>query len=345
MKWVQAHEHQLEHAKEKQKGKLNSVSTSPLPFAGGEGGGRFCGGDGDAFWRLSFGDDSADGEKNKGALRSFHYDFDNEPDAPPSSCHTCRSNAKRVNYRKEDTSKFSNMVSEVRKMRGLPREIEILPKMDACIGEKVAEIRTPKIRVERDKKLRKTDRRVFEEQQFKLDGEQPYEAEKISRKETSKDIFETERERTIGMIEREDGELTDFLFKKGFSLSSINARDSHLNRTEKEIVFGSRKESDGFSAENLGFELQKLKDMKIEELKSMREKQRKSQHISRELQRKKNSKVRAISPRTTSKVEIYRIKAVEDMQKARMEMKKKSQGENNGGIHRAREFRSGEKLV
>ncbi|CAK7350367.1 unnamed protein product [Dovyalis caffra] len=321
-----------EHAKAKQKEKWNSVSTSPLPFAGGEGGGRFYGGDGDAFWRLSFGDDCADGEKSRGALRSFHYDFNNEPEAPPSSCHMCRSNATRVNYKKEDTFKFSNMISEVRKMRGLPSEMEILPEMDACIREKVAEIRTPRFRVEREKKLRKTDRRVFEKQQFKLDGEKPYEAERVSREETSKNISETESERTIGMIEREDCKLTASYSKKVFSLSSINARDSHPSKTEKEIVFAAQKDSDGYSAENLSSELQKLKDRKIEELKSMREKQRKSQHINRELKRKKNSKVRAFSPRTASKVEICRIKAVEDMKKAKLKMKTKAREKTMEGF-------------
>ncbi|KAJ6935771.1 hypothetical protein NC652_010714 [Populus alba x Populus x berolinensis] len=279
-----------EHAKAKQKGKWNSVSASPLPFARGEGGGRFYGGDGDAFWRLSFGDESA----STGALSSFHNDLDSELQAPLSSCHSCRSNATRVNNRKEDQIRFSNKVSEARKMRGLAREIEILPEMDACISDKVAEIRTPRLRVERKEKMRKTDQRVFEAQQFKLDGES-YEAERVSRKETSKNISEMESERTIGRIERED-------------------------------------ESDGFSAENLSSEWQTLKDMKIEELKTKRERQRKSLYINRELQRKKKSKVRAISPRTASKVEICRIKALEDMKKAKMKKKKKAREKKMEGF-------------
>jgi len=299
-----------EHAKAKQKGKWNSVSASPLPFARGEGGGRFYGGDGDAFWRLSFGDESA----STGALSSFHNDLDSELQAPPSSCHSCRSNATRVNNRKEDKIRFSNKVSEARKMRGLPRRIEILPEMDACISEKVAEIRTPRLRVEREEKLRKTDQRVFEAQQFKLDGES-YEAERVSRKETSKNISETESERTIRRREREDCKLTASHSKKDFS--------THLRKTKKDFVFAAQNESDGFSAENLSSEWQTLKDMKIEELKTKREKQRKSLYINRELQRKKKSKVRAISPRTASKVEICRIKALEDMKKAKMKKKKK----------------------
>jgi uncharacterized protein (TIGR01568 family) len=286
------------------------VSASPLPFARGEGGGRFYGGDGDAFWRLSFGDESA----STGALSSFHNDLDSELQAPPSSCHSCRSNATRVNNRKEDKIRFSNKVSEARKMRGLPRRIEILPEMDACISEKVAEIRTPRLRVEREEKLRKTDQRVFEAQQFKLDGES-YEAERVSRKETSKNISETESERTIRRREREDCKLTASHSKKDFS--------THLRKTKKDFVFAAQNESDGFSAENLSSEWQTLKDMKIEELKTKREKQRKSLYINRELQRKKKSKVRAISPRTASKVEICRIKALEDMKKAKMKKKKK----------------------
>jgi len=308
-----------EHAKAKQKGKWNSVSASPLPFARGEGGGRFYGGDGDAFWRLSFGDESA----STGALSSFQNDLDSELQAPPSSCHSCRSNATRVNNRKEDKIRFSNKVSEARKMRGLPREIEIFPEMDACISEKVAEIRTPRLRVEREEKLRKTDQRVFEAQQFKLDGES-YEAERVSRKETSKNISETESERTIGRIEREDCKLTASHSKKDFS--------PHLRKTKKDFVFAAQNESDGFAAENLSSEWQTLKDMKIEELKTKREKQRKSLYINRELQRKKKSKVRAISPRTASKVEICRIKALEDMKKAKMKKKKKAREKKMEGF-------------
>ncbi|CAK7338329.1 unnamed protein product [Dovyalis caffra] len=155
-------------------------------------------------------------------------------------------------------------------MRGQPSEIEIFPERDACIREKAAEIRTPRFRIEREKKLRKTDLRVFEKQQFKFDGEEPYETER--------------------------------------------------------------------STENLSSELQKLKDMKIEEFKSMREKYRKSQHISRELQKKKNSKVRAFSPRTASKVEIGRIKAVEDMKKAKLKMKKKAWEKTMEGFTRLENF-------
>jgi uncharacterized protein (TIGR01568 family) len=156
-----------------------------------------------------------------------------------------------------------------------------------------------------------------------LDGES-YEAERVSRKETSKNISETESERTIGRIEREDCKLTASHSKKDFS--------THLRKTKKDFVFAAQNESDGFAAENLSSEWQTLKDMKIEELKTKREKQRKSLYINRELQRKKKSKVRAISPRTASKVEICRIKALEDMKKAKMKKKKKAREKKMEGF-------------
>ncbi|KAJ6738328.1 TRANSCRIPTION REPRESSOR OFP7-RELATED [Salix koriyanagi] len=316
-----------DHAKAKRKGKWNSVSASPLSFARGEEGGRFYGGDGDAFWRLSFGDESA----GTGALSSFHNDLDSVLQAQSSGCHSCRSHATRVNHRKEDTFRFSNKVSEARKMRGLPREIEVFPEKDAGVREKVAEIRTPRLRVEREEKLRKTNRRVYEAQQLKLDGES-YKAERVSRKETSKNISETESERTIGRIEREDCKLTASYSEKDFSVSSINESDSHLRKTKKDFVFSAQNESDGFSGENLSSEWQTLKDMKIEELRSMREKQRKSLYINREMQRKKKSKVRAISPRTASKVEVCRIKAIDDMKKAKLKKKKKAREKTMEGF-------------
>ncbi|KAJ6367895.1 hypothetical protein OIU78_000464 [Salix suchowensis] len=288
-----------DHAKAKRKGKWNSVSASPLSFARGEEGGRFYGGDGDAFWRLSFGDESA----GTGALSSFHNDLDSVLQAQSSGCHSCRSHATRVNHRKEDTFRFSNKVSEARKMRGLPREIEVFPEKDAGVREK----------------------------QLKLDGES-YKAERVSRKETSKNISETESERTIGRIEREDCKLTASYSEKDFSVSSINESDSHPRKTKKDFVFSAQNESDGFSGENLSSEWQTLKDMKIEELKSMREKQRKSLYINREMQRKKKSKVRAISPRTASKVEVCRIKAIDDMKKAKLKKKKKAREKTMEGF-------------
>ncbi|KAL6201317.1 hypothetical protein ACLB2K_025031 [Fragaria x ananassa] len=65
------------------KGKRNSPSLSSSPRIAREGGGRFYGDDG--YWRLSFGEDSVEGEKkNRGVLRSVRYDSEEEFEARPS---------------------------------------------------------------------------------------------------------------------------------------------------------------------------------------------------------------------------------------------------------------------
>ncbi|XP_024993050.1 transcription repressor OFP5 [Cynara cardunculus var. scolymus] len=74
---------------------------------------------------------------------------------------------------------------------------------------------------------------------------------------------------------------------------------------------------------NMEEEWQKLKNMKLNEIKLKSEKQRKSVDVSKEMHRKRSKqrrKVNAFSPRTLTRVEC-RIKALEDMKRTRMKMK------------------------
>ncbi|KAJ9135989.1 hypothetical protein P3X46_033106 [Hevea brasiliensis] len=305
----------------KQKVKWNSVCTSSSRCV--SSGGKFYGGDGDAFWRLSFGEESLDGLKSKNVLQSVRYNSDDDLEFPPSSYHSYRSKASRMNGT-EQVQKLSNMVSQVRKMRRLPKEEEILPE-PTCTKKKVAEIRTPRLKVERAKKLKKENQRVFKKKQLELDG-RPHVAERIPRNAVVKNMYETEPRRTGGMVEREDRKLAAADSRKDFYFSSMNSRDSYGRKLE-DCVFAAENGNSGFSAGKFSFEWQKLKQKKIEELKSTSEEQRKSLYISRESQRKRpkqSSKVRVYSPRTASKAEICKIKALEDMKKAKLKMKKKA---------------------
>lgn len=65
-----------------------------------------------------------------------------------------------------------------------------------------------------------------------------------------------------------------------------------------------------------------------EEFKAKVNKRRESVHVSRELQRRKpkqSSKVRVHSPKMATKVEIRKIKAIEDKKKAKLKMKKEEE--------------------
>ncbi|XP_002522269.2 transcription repressor OFP5 [Ricinus communis] len=296
-------------AKMKQKGKWNSVTTNPSSYATNTTGvGKFYGGDGDAFWRLSFGEDSLEGMKSRGVFKSVRYnsdDDDNDLEFPPSSFQSYS----RVN--EKEAQKFSDMVSHARKMRGLPKEIEIFPRVQTCIREKVAEIRTPRLGVEREKTLRKGNYGVFEDKQ--LEGRQA-EAEKHPRKAVAKNMYE-----------RKPGK---FVEGEDVKLAAADSRDSYLREIEEDCSLCAEKESDGFYAENHSYKWQKLKERKIEEVKSRKEEQRKSVYISRDVERKtkQNNKVKVNSPRTASKAEICKIKALEDMKKAKLKAKKKAKG-------------------
>ncbi|KAF2305347.1 hypothetical protein GH714_004128 [Hevea brasiliensis] len=122
----------------KQKVKWNSVCTSSSRCV--SSGGKFYGGDGDAFWRLSFGEESLDGLKSKNVLQSVRYNSDDDLEFPPSSYHSYRSKASRVNGT-EQVQKLSNMVSQVRNMRRLPKEEEILPEPTCTKKESFAMVK------------------------------------------------------------------------------------------------------------------------------------------------------------------------------------------------------------
>lgn len=285
--------------KVKRKGKQNSPSmVGSLQCAGGNGG-RFSGGDDDgAFWRLSFGEESANGEKiDRGVLKSVWYESDNELDVPSSR--GCRSSCPKVG---------------LKKVRELPKDVEISPEMET-------ESRTPRRRVDKDWKLRKMDQRAMEEKLLELGGGS-YEAEWESAKSVEKEALRWEPPRTISKTKRDKCKLVAAGSRKHPSASSLNSKNDG--------VFATRnlEETEGLSTENLDSEWQKLKEMKIEELKSKSGKERKSLHVSRDSQRrraKQHSKVRVNSPRTPSKVEICKIKALEDIRKSKLKMKKKAE--------------------
>ncbi|KAJ4844274.1 hypothetical protein Tsubulata_009823 [Turnera subulata] len=294
------------------KGKWNSGSMmgSPCNDNGGRGRGKFYGGDGDAFWRLSFGEDGVDGKMSREVMGSVLCDSENGLQFPPSCCQSCRSNTRNE---QEDSFRFSDMVSDVRKMRGiLPGEVEVLPEMEMYGRQKVAEIRTPRLRVERDRKLTKRNQRVIREKKMELHGE----------------VYQAEMGRRVGGIQREDCELTGSDDPKTSRyMPFMNSSESYFDKGEEEYAFSTPKESEVFAAEKLSSGWQKLKEMKIEEFKLKSERQRKSIYVNRELERKRpkqHGKVRAYSPRTATKVEICRIRALEDMKKSKLKMKKKS---------------------
>ncbi|GLU13851.1 hypothetical protein SLE2022_304610 [Rubroshorea leprosula] len=280
------------------KGNHNSLSSSKV--AAGEG--RFHAGDGDAFWRLSFGEKSVDGKESRGVLRSVWYDPDDEVGFPPSSCQRCRSNAMRT----METERVKRSW-DVEKIKEYRRDTEMLPGTDNRKGETLTIIKTPRLISARDLKLRNRFEEAVEEKRLRL--------QRIN--------SEARKKSTNPGIGRE--ELTGESLRKHHNLPYMNLGNFNLTTNDEGSAFATRRmeQSNRLSPEYSSSEWRKLKEMKIEELKVKNEIQRKSLYMSRGLQRRKTkqSKDRVFSPRTPSKVEICKIKALEDMKKAKLKMK------------------------
>nr|GLL28933.1 transcription repressor OFP5 [Ipomoea trifida] len=143
-----------------------------------------------------------------------------------------------------------------------------------------------KIKSLKDEKLRKMSRRALEERLAEMEIGCNGGGEEIIPKSIEKDIFEIEPEKEVQR---------DYLFE-GSSLE----------------------ESNPISEEEFGSERDKLEEMKINH-------ERKSIHIPRHYQRRRRKhgvKAGAYSPRTVAKIEC-KIKALEDMKRSKMKMRKK----------------------
>ncbi|KAI4332461.1 hypothetical protein L6164_017367 [Bauhinia variegata] len=268
--------------------KKHSPSVSSTQYAC-RNGGRFygCDDDDDAFWRLSFSEDGHDRKINTDVLKSLWDNSDDEHFIPSSSCRGSRWNAKK-HGRREGSMKLKEKDTSLSEERKLPKDMKISMKTNEYDREMELEI----LRRRFDQKAKS----VLQEQLLKLQREAD-EAEFAS-------TMKFELPRTIRT-------------PRTHSISScVDSKNSNHRAARVDAVLST-------SDKKLGSKWQNSKQ--IEELKSKTEKERKSLHISREPQRRKpkhSPKLKVYSPRTVSKVEICKIKAIEDMRKAKLKMKK-----------------------
>ncbi|XP_061364903.1 transcription repressor OFP5 [Gastrolobium bilobum] len=251
----------------KQNEKLNSPSdSSPHNACGNRG--RFYGGDDDAFWRLSFGEEGNEHKKREDILKPVGYNLDAEHVIPSSSCTSGKHNAKRHGTR-EGTLKFK------KKDVGLREDSKLLNEKNSA-----QELEYLRRRYERKAQ------RILQEQLLKLEKVSE-EAESASSKSLEKDVLQFESPRTIC--------------------------------TPRTHLFSSSVDSKKLGSENW---------KQTQELKAKINKHRQSLHVSRGVQRRKpkhSTRVRVYSPRMTSKVEICKIKGIEDKKKAKLKMKKEEE--------------------
>ncbi|KAK4710956.1 hypothetical protein R3W88_005469 [Solanum pinnatisectum] len=275
-----------EGAKMKHKGKVDLTSyTSRTNVSLKEG--RFY--DDDPYWRISFSEDRFEAHPQN-PLWCGSYD-----ECDQDSAWNSKSSLGEENH------KFNDMVS--RKMSEKPKKM--------WISKNEAEFSNRKRNSVKDEKLRKLSRKALEERIAENAREE------IAAEVIEKDIFEIEPE-DEKVMKRGKEKPTAYNSRKTRSLSYT---DSSLNSMEESyMMFKSlnlEEEADSLSEEEFESECLEMKDMKIKEMSEKSGcQQRKSVYINQKRRRKHGIKVRAYSPRT-AKMEC-RIKALEDMKKARM---------------------------
>ncbi|XP_054779300.1 transcription repressor OFP5-like [Prosopis cineraria] len=263
----------------KQKGVRNSSSVPSLQYTCGNGD-RFYGGDDEAFWRLSFGEESHEDKKSKDTVKSVMHIMDKDG----------RWNAEKQERRREGTSTFKEDHRKLDVESHLPNDTKFSPEINEHNREKEFE----NLR----RRFGRKTRRVLQQQVLKLERE----AENASDLSEEKEMPRLASPGTIWTPRRQS-----------FAHSEDSKKSSN-----------ARTKDHAFNTQNL----QKHKRQNLhqpEELKAKTDKKSQAFHESREVHRRKSkysSKVKVFSPRTSSNVEICRIKAIEDMRKAKLKMKK-----------------------
>ncbi|RZC47026.1 hypothetical protein C5167_039968 [Papaver somniferum] len=271
--------------------------------------------DSDAFLEISLGgDENFDGETYTSAM----YNSDDEP--PLSNYGSCRK-------AEEDNQKFTNMVSDIRKMRQFRKENQ----------EQGIMLETPswnKIRKGRKVIVRKS-RRTY--QKYSHSGR---ESNKLSPKRTttSTELEQAEKKpkdlepiKTIEDTENGYGSYAASGSRKSLYISPLNSAQGRGKRIEEgaeefTALNSISSKIQGLNVENFeDSDRKSAKESKIKDIMSKSEKQRKLTHQNRkeQMQRtKQTSKARACSPWTASKIEICKIRSLEDMKKAKLKKMK-----------------------
>ncbi|KAM3284871.1 transcription repressor OFP5 [Capsicum chacoense] len=298
-----------EAAKMKHKGKVNLTSfTSRSDVSLKEG--RFY--DDDPYWRLSF------------TENNFEAHHQNQQIQNPLWCGSydeCDQDStwNSESILGEEKQKFNDMVS--RKIREKPKKM--------LISQSEAEFSNRRRNSIRDEKLRKLSRRALEER-IAENAREPDQEEETAAEVIEKDIFEIEPENEK-VVKRGKVKSTAYNTRK---MRSLSKKDSSLNSIEESCMMlksmNLEEEAGALSEDEFESECLEMKEMRIKETSEKSGyQQRKSVYINQKRRRKHGVKVRAYSPRTTAKMEC-RIKALEDVRKAKMKMRQKTE-EKMGG--------------
>ncbi|GAB4827174.1 hypothetical protein Ancab_034064 [Ancistrocladus abbreviatus] len=268
---------------------------------------RFYSWDGDGFWRISFREEDGGGE----VLQSVCCNSDDELQIPKN-----KSNGAEAAGKKK-TREFNKAGHDVQRQRKTP-EFEL---------RKANEDGKQRGKAEKDEDFRKACWRTVEatsRSQRELD-----EAEQEFRKPVAKGTPRIERVRKIQMMGRAHPKSPRSDARNQHRASSRSPGRFPSEMSTEDYISDAPKSGEfvGFSADEVGAEWQKLKDAKTKEF-SQNETHRKSLYVGRGLHRRraKHRKVRVYSPRRSSRTETCRIRALEDMRKAKMKSKGRPSG-------------------
>ncbi|CAL0301296.1 unnamed protein product [Lupinus luteus] len=258
-------------------------------------GGRFYGGDdGNALCRESFSEEDHEDKKSE--------DID-ENVVAPSSCTSGRRNAEKRG-RREGSLKVKE-----KDIIGLGEERKLMS--DRKVSMEREEYNREKEYESLRKRFEKKAQTVLQEQLLKLERDSK-EVEFASSKAVQNDVLQFESPKTICTPRTHS------------FASSTDSKCSSLRNIKENHVFGIQnfEKIDRPSQKKLSYEWLNLKQ--TEELKVKTSKQKQPVHVSSQIHRRRprHSRVRIYSPRMASKVEICKIKALEDMRKEKLKLKK-----------------------
>ncbi|XP_023544136.1 transcription repressor OFP5-like [Cucurbita pepo subsp. pepo] len=284
---------------------------------------RLCSGYNGEFWKLSFGEDDTD-VKSGGILRSVWYKSEDEHELPRTSHRSCRSQCTEFEV-KEEIQNLEDMVSRMTRRRR--RRKEAPTQVNILRTESDIESRTPRIKYRENGNFKSMGQRVMEKKGFKR-GREIDKARERTRRSVGKKMLVQEEESGVRKNRRDKTKLRSS--RRHRYVPSTMSKSSNLGTIEENCVFSSMKAEESDEHDIVGTEIdsdwERMRGLKMEELKLRYERQRQPLYIrkdSNEKNSKGRRKLRVYSPRTATKLEICKIKALEDMKKAKLKMKKK----------------------
>ncbi|KAF5201851.1 Transcription repressor ofp5 [Thalictrum thalictroides] len=251
--------------------------------------------DSDRYWQFSF----ARSKSNKGVVSSGLYDSYDDLELPLSSCPSCRSCNREI-VGKDDTGKFNDMVCNVRKKRDLGYEDREDGKVQA----------SPRRRIQKGRKSIKVDRRILEEMVNSgrevngvclksMDDSLERNNLDLEVMDTSSKTFECFSSPISNHLKQRRG-------------NKREDQESHQSLEKLEVVL----EEEEAKSEKKAAKISKFQELQW--LKSEKQRKSVSNRESHKKRAKQSYKVKVHSPRM---LEICKIKALEDMKKAKTRKK------------------------